>query len=195
MPARILFIYRNIRGFDGECAAFRHGITGIHRQVDQNLLTLTGIRFDRPQFGSGRRDQLDMFTDQSPQNLTETYQILRRLIGEHIQLVTAPRSELWTIKTDPGQCQQILINLAVNARDAMPEGGTLTIETANVTVDEEYTRWHPNVKTGEYVMLAVADTGIGMDTTIQQHIFEPFFTTKDPGKGTGLGLATCHGIV
>jgi two-component system cell cycle sensor histidine kinase/response regulator CckA len=121
--------------------------------------------------------------------------LLRRLIGEDIELVTLPAPNLGQVKVDPGQIEQVLVNLAVNARDAMPEGGKLTIETAPAILDEEYARQHAEVAPGEYIMLAVSDTGIGMDETIQAHVFEPFFTTKEPGKGTGLGLATCYGII
>jgi len=121
--------------------------------------------------------------------------LLRRLIGADIELVTLPGESLGWVKIDPSQIEQVLVNLVVNARDAMPNGGKLTIETANVELDEEYTSRHAEVASGSYVMLAISDNGIGMTKEVQAHIFEPFFTTKEVGKGTGLGLATCFGIV
>jgi len=122
-------------------------------------------------------------------------EMLQRLIGEDIDLVTVLHPELGRVKADPGQIEQVIMNLVVNARDAMPQGGKLTIETANVVLDEDYVRRHVGVEAGSYVMLAVSDTGVGMDEDVQSHLFEPFFTTKETGKGTGLGLATTYGII
>jgi two-component system, cell cycle sensor histidine kinase and response regulator CckA len=121
--------------------------------------------------------------------------MLGRLIGENVELVNVLADDLGAIKADPSQIEQVLMNLAINARDAMSKGGRITIETTNVEIDETYARQHPPVKPGRYVMLSVGDTGAGMDLDTQSHIFEPFFTTKPPGKGTGLGLSTVFGIV
>jgi PAS domain S-box-containing protein len=126
--------------------------------------------------------------------VTENLKMLTRLIGEDIDLVMVPGPGIGAVKADPGQIEQVVMNLAVNARDAMPQGGKLTIETANANLDANYARLHSAVKPGDYVMLAISDTGMGMDTETQTHIFEPFYTTKGL-KGTGLGLSTVYGII
>jgi two-component system cell cycle sensor histidine kinase/response regulator CckA len=127
--------------------------------------------------------------------LTGMDRMLQYLVGADVELVSLPKDGLGRVRIDPGGMEQVIMNLVVNARDAMPDGGTLTMETANIVLGEEYAREHHGVKAGPHVMLAVTDTGIGMDRATQARIFEPFYTTKPIGKGTGLGLSTVFGIV
>jgi two-component system cell cycle sensor histidine kinase/response regulator CckA len=151
-------------------------------------LTRQLLAFARQQIVEPRSVDLNVLT-------ANVGKILRRLVGEDVELVTLAGDGLGAIRADPAQVEQVLMNLAVNARDAMPSGGRLSVETANVTVDEARAINHPEVKAGQYVMVRFIDTGVGMDGATLAHIFEPFFTTKPAGKGTGLGLATCYGIV
>jgi signal transduction histidine kinase/ActR/RegA family two-component response regulator len=127
--------------------------------------------------------------------LAQTMRMLTRLVGEHIDITVVPDSALWEVQADPAQLEQVIVNLVVNARDAMPDGGKLTIETQNVSLQPGSTSQHIGAPAGDYVLIAFTDTGIGMDPATQDRIFEPFFTTKSLGKGTGLGLATVYGIV
>ena len=127
--------------------------------------------------------------------VVEITPMLKRLIGEHVHLEAGLGAGIGRVLADPGQLEQVLVNLATNARDAMPGGGRLTVETSNVQLDEVYASQHAGVTPGRYVLLAVSDTGSGMDTDTLAHMFHPFFTTKGPERGTGLGLATVHGIV
>jgi CheY-like chemotaxis protein len=127
--------------------------------------------------------------------ITDVENLLRRLIGEDIALVTVLDPDLGSVKADPGQLCQVLMNLVVNSRDAMPRGGRLGIETANIDLDDRYAKEHPEAIPGPYVQLTVSDSGIGMDAETRAHLFEPFFTTKKVGEGTGLGLSTIYGVV
>jgi CheY-like chemotaxis protein len=142
-----------------------------------------------------RRQILDLKVLDMNALLKDLNKMLRRIIGEDIELVFLLTEDLGRVKIDPGQFEQMILNLAVNARDAMPSGGKLTFETANIELDEEYARTHINVNPGPYVQLSITDTGVGIPFDIKEKVFEPFFTTKDQGKGTGLGLSTVYGIV
>jgi len=185
-------------------------ITGYGQMIQRNLEPGSSMRAHVEEIlKSGERAaaltrQLLTFSrrqDFSPRMLdlntvvSSTENMIHLLMGNEIELLTVLPAGLGLVRGDPGQIEQIIMNLAVNARDAMPNGGSMTLETCNVELDETYARGHVQVKPGSYVMLAVTDTGCGMDSSTQAHIFEPFFTTKDLGKGTGLGLATVYGIV
>ncbi len=143
----------------------------------------------------GRREVVRPRVLDLNERVRDTEQMLRRTIGEHIDLRTSLAGALWTVRADPGQIDQVLVNLAVNARDAMPSGGALTIDTENVVVDEAYAARLAGLEAGRYVRLRVSDTGTGMDPEVVARAFEPFFTTKPKGQGTGLGLATVYGII
>jgi signal transduction histidine kinase/CheY-like chemotaxis protein len=127
--------------------------------------------------------------------ITEVQELLHRTLGEHIELISAPAGDLWPVLADPGQLEQVLVNLAVNARDAMPGGGTLTIDTSNITVDADAVAGGSRAPQGKNVRLRISDTGVGIPADVLEHVFEPFFTTKQDGSGTGLGLATVYGIL
>ena len=167
----------------------RRKIEQIERSADRATgLTRQLLAFSRMQMLQPRSINLNSIVE-------EMGKLIPRLIGEDIELVIRTSPDAGTIRADASQMEQIIMNLAVNARDAMPKGGKLIIETSNADLDGAYKVAHPVVKPGHYVLLAVSDTGIGMDAETQAHIFEPFFTTKEQGKGTGLGLSTVYGVV
>ena len=160
------------------------------RKAGQSAASLTRqlLAFSRQQVLEPKLMDLNMV-------VRDTEKMLRRLIDENIDLNTSLDASLGTIRADRGQIEQIIMNLVVNARDAMPQGGSLTIETANFELDQDYARLHPPQQAGPYVVLTVSDTGTGMDAKTQSRIFDPFFTTKELGRGTGLGLSTVYGVV
>jgi CheY-like chemotaxis protein len=144
---------------------------------------------------NSRKTPIDLLPIDLNKLVAQTGSLLARSISKMIEIDLLLADDLWAIKAAPNQIDQILMNLAVNARDAMPDGGRLTIETKNIVLDEEYCSFDPLVKPGRYVLIEVSDTGTGMDKETASHIFEPFFTTKEAVKGTGLGLAVVYGIV
>jgi PAS domain S-box-containing protein len=167
----------------------RENISEIQRATDRAAsLTRQLLAFSRRQILDMRLIDLNLIV----QDLDK---MLRRVIGEDIELATFLDKNLWTVNSDPGQIEQVILNLAVNARDAMPKGGRLTIETANIELDQEYVRAYIGVKPGPCVKLSIKDTGVGMSHEVMERAFEPFFTTKEKGRGTGLGLSTVYGIV
>ncbi len=172
-----------------DSSPLRPGAQQIERAADRAAsLTRQLLAFSRKQVLQPR--VLDM-----NEVVNGMIRMFSRVIGENIDMVFLPAADLSRVKADPGQIEQVLLNLVVNARDAMPSGGRLTIETSNIELDRRYAVTHASVEPGHYVMLSVSDTGCGMSEETQSRIFEPFFTTKGPGKGTGLGLATVYGVV
>ncbi|MGO9119819.1 MAG: PAS domain S-box protein [Desulfomonilaceae bacterium] len=169
---------------------------GLRRNVAEiNAATQKAASLTRQLLALSRRQVLEPRVLDINSVVRETHKLLRRVIPENVDIVPVLDPTLQPVKVDPAQIQQILINLVVNARDAMPQGGKVVIETANVELDEEYADHHLEVRPGRYVMLAVSDNGSGIDKQTQARIFEPFFTTKQEGRGTGLGLSTVYGIV
>ncbi len=142
-----------------------------------------------------RQQRLERRNANLNETIGEIFQLLKRIIGEDVEVLTKYADNLSMVQIDPAQIEQVIMNLAVNARDAMPGGGQLTLETGNIELDESYSRRYPYVQPGKYVQITVSDTGSGMDEATQEHIFEPFFTTKEIGKGTGLGLSMAYGII
>jgi two-component system, cell cycle sensor histidine kinase and response regulator CckA len=172
-----------------ETAPYYHDIIEIKKTADR------AAALTRQLLAFSRRQIIEMKNMDLNDIIISMDKMIRRLIGEDIELVTIINHDIWTVRVDPGQMEQVLVNLVVNARDAMPRGGRLTLETANVILGEEYIIRHAQIVPGKYVMMAVSDTGSGMSEETKSHAFEPFFTTKGVGKGTGLGLSTCYGIV
>jgi two-component system, cell cycle sensor histidine kinase and response regulator CckA len=173
----------------GEKHSFREAVDEIHKAGKRAaVLTQQLLAFSRKQVLEPKVLDLNAV-------VSDVDRMLRRLIGEDIELKISLANGLGLVKADPGQIDQVIFNLAVNSRDAMPDGGKLTLETSNAELDQDDVNQFRYVVPGSYVLLKVSDTGCGMDAELQSHIFEPFFTTKEPGKGTGLGLATVYGIV
>jgi len=189
----LLAVILGCAGFVAEATA---GDDSVRAEVDQiQAAAERGARLTRQLLIFGRREQTQTEVLDLGAVVTDIQGLLARTIGEDVKLMVHTAASLPAIRADRGQMEQVLINLAVNARDAMPDGGTLTVRLRTTLLDEEYTRLHPEITPSQYVELAVSDTGVGISPKVLSRIFEPFFTTKSPDKGTGLGLATVHGIV
>jgi signal transduction histidine kinase len=189
----LLAVILTCTGFVAEATA---GDESVRADVEQiRAAAERAARLTRQLLIFGRRDQANIEVLDLSAIVNDVRNLLTRTIGEDIALTVRAADGLPPISADRGQIEQVLVNLAVNARDAMPEGGTLTIALGTALLDEEYARGHPQITPGRYVELSVSDTGVGMPPEVTSRIFEPFFTTKEPGKGTGLGLATVHGII
>ena len=175
----------------------REGSDNFHRRCVEQIQKAAGraVSMTRQLLAFSRMQVLQPRVIELNTIVVEMGKMLPRLIGEHIEFVFLPDPKLASVKADPGQIEQVILNLAVNARDAMPNGGNLTVTTSNISMDEGEAGRRPPMTPGQYVLLSVKDTGHGMDEATKTHIFEPFFTTKEVGKGTGLGLATVYGVV
>ncbi|MFL5625475.1 MAG: response regulator, partial [Ktedonobacteraceae bacterium] len=158
-------------------------------------ITERAARMTRQLLAFSRRQILEPKDIDVNQVISDLLAFIGKILADRIEFIFTPDPALKAIHADPAQIEQVLMNLSINARDAMPDGGKLIIETCNVTLDDAFCRHHPGVQAGEYIRIAITDTGLGIDEKVRAHIFEPFFTTKEPGKGTGLGLAMVHGIV
>jgi CheY-like chemotaxis protein len=171
-------------------------VSKFHRAAEQvHLAAERGAALTRQMLAFSRRQVFQLRVLNVNDIIGNLLKMLQRIIGEHIEIRTVLAENLAAVKSDPGQLEQVLMNLSVNARDAMLEGGRLTLETQNVELDEDFVRAHVGSAGGPHVLLMVSDTGMGMDAPTQARIFEPFFTTKGPGHGTGLGLAMVYGVV
>ncbi len=175
----------------------REGSDNFHRRCVEQIQKAAGraVSMTRQLLAFSRMQVLQPRVIELNTIVAEMGKMLPRLIGEDIEYAFIPDPLLASVKADPGQIEQVFLNLAVNARDAMPNGGNLTIQTTNISIDEGEAEKRPPMTPGLYVLLSVTDTGHGMDDATKTHIFEPFFTTKEVGKGTGLGLATVYGVV
>ncbi|HEY6280148.1 MAG TPA: response regulator [Streptosporangiaceae bacterium] len=192
--------FNNLLAVILNCASFvaeaTTGDDSVRADVEQiRAAAERAARLTRQLLIFGRREEVRLEALDLNAIAADLHSLLARSIGENVKLIVHPAAGLPAVRGDRGQIEQVLLNLAVNARDAMPDGGTLTIESGLAQLDEQYARLHPGASPGHYVVLSVSDTGVGMSPQVVRRIFEPFFTTKPRGKGTGLGLATVHGIV
>lgn len=168
----------------------------LYNRLDKILnLTERGARITQQMLAFSRRQDIEPRNVNLNVLVSDLLKLLGKTLGEHINIKFKPEQDLRTISVDPGQIDQVLMNLCINARDAMPDGGDLLINTSNIDIDKDYARYHVDAKEGKYIVLSVSDTGTGIPAEYVQKVFDPFFTTKEPGKGTGLGLSVVHGIV